>query len=775
MQESATMTEAPPETANRTLDLGLVLVFGGTMFLSALLLFLVQPLAARLLLPKLGGSPAVWNTSLVFFQVALLAGYAYAYATTRWLPIRGQIALQVVVAGAAILALPIGIPADSLPPVDSDPAGWLLQTLLLRVGAPFFALAATAPLLQRWFGATTHRSASDPYFLYALSNLGSLAALVGYPFVVEPIWGLSEQSRFWALGFAAFAFCTFVAAITVWRQVGRAATDLLDALAADRSIDRESTASSRWRQRLYWLALAAIPTSWMLAVTTRITTDLSPVPLLWIIPLSLYLLTYIVAFAPWGASWRGYVQTLFPLAVIVLAISLLFPGQWYLLGIDLIVFAIGALACHGELAHRRPSVARLTEFYLWLSIGGAVGGVLNSLVAPQIFSTVLEYPITVALACLLIPSLGKPADPLNRLAWLGGAVVILGLMLRGFPITAPRAEVFFAGPVILALGAIFWSGQTRWFAPLILALLWLDQTVLRMPGELLATRRSFFGIHRVTRDLTDRSTQFVRLFHGTTLHGLQRVEPELACEPVGYYTRSGPLGDVFNAVPPKEAEVQQVAVVGLGTGGAACYASPQRHMTFYEIDPTVLHLANEYFTHLSGCGMDHCEVILGDGRLQLAAAPDQKYNIIWLDAFSSDAIPVHLMTRDALELYLQKLAPDGVLLYHISNKYLDLTPVLANLAASAGLKARVRDDSNLSKSDLAAGRAPSRYVVLARRSADFRPLTKLPDWKPLEPRPGARVWSDDYSNVLGVLKWGTDSSQDAQKKSEDGSAGTLGL
>ncbi|MBL9123130.1 MAG: fused MFS/spermidine synthase, partial [Planctomycetaceae bacterium] len=684
--------------------------------------------------------------------VALLAGYAYAHAATRWLPIAGQIVTQLAVVGIAFVALPIAIPSDSLPPVDSNPAPWLLGTLLLRVGAPFFALAATAPLLQRWFGMTSHRSAADPYFLYALSNLGSLAALLGYPFVIEPNWGLAEQSRFWAIGFAAFGACTLLAALTVWRRPvpvrgGEKAAAELPAQPAPSLPD-----SVRWRERFYWLGLAAIPTSWMLAVTTRLTTDLSPVPLLWILPLSIYLLTYIVAFSPWGAQWHPLVQSLFPISIIALAVSLLFPGHWYLLGIDLAVFAIGALACHMELARRRPPVERLTEFYLWLSLGGAVGGTLNALVAPLLFTTVLEYPITVGLACLLLPALGRAADPITRLAWLGGTTVVLGLMLRGFPLTAPRHEIYLALVVIAALAAIFWSGRTRWFAPLILALLAFDQTVLHMPGELLARHRSFFGIHYVTRDLPERPERFLRLFHGTTLHGLQHILPERGCEPIGYYTRQGPLGDIFAAVPPRPGAVQQVAVVGLGTGGAACYAGPERFITFYEIDPAVLALANEYFSHLSVCGRENSEVVLGDGRLQLASAPDHKYQIIWLDAFSSDAIPVHLLTREALELYLQKLDPRGVLVFHISNKYLDLAGVLADLAGSLGLEARVRTDSDLTKADLAAGKAPSRYLVLARNAADVGNLARSPQWKLLVPRPAERLWTDDYSNVLGVLK-----------------------
>jgi len=754
---------------------GTLFCYRATMVTSAVLLFAVQPMIGKMVLPRLGGTPAVWTTCMLFFQAILLAGYAYAHGSIRWLGVRRQM----IPHGALLLAplcfglLPLALPGDWSSPGDAYPAVWLLALLLAAAGAPVFMVSSTAPLIQRWFAETSHPTAGDPYYLYSASNAGSMAALLGYPVVVEPLLSLPQQTRLWSAGYVILIGLCAACGWMVWRSKPDETTPRVSHAARAARAGRESSKSASTGERLLWIALALVPCSWMLAVTAYITTDIAPVPLLWIVPLALYLLSFILVFARRPPIPHRWIVRVFPLTLIPLAVSIIVADTWTKIVIHLAAFFVGALVCHGELARRRPPVARLTEFYLWMSVGGAAGGVFNALIAPALFPVLLEFPLVVTAACLLVPRTAeKPNRATDLLALLIVLLLIAPMLTSIEPDRAPtllRVATLLVGVPLLIVTTYF--RRPVWFAAVLAAVFTVDQFDAPMPGvELLETRRSFFGVHRVVVDgprpaeLGSPPPRFRRLLHGTTQHGFQHVDPSLACRPLAYYHPDGPLGDIFAALPPPSpagASPQQIAIVGLGTGAAVCYAAPGRRITFYEIDPVVRQLAldRRFFTYLSDCGQNRYEVILGDGRLALAEAGDAQYDMILLDAFSSDAVPVHLLTRDAVSLYTSKLAAGGVLAFHVSNNHLDLTGPLSDVAADAGLLCLVCRDLMQSPSEAAQmleGRAPSTYVVMARDEDHLRPLMNIARWRKTAGHPDARVWTDDFSNIVSALDWTVD-------------------
>lgn len=778
----------------------LVRLFTMTSFLSAALLFMVQPLFAKLLLPLLGGTPAVWNTCQMFFQIALLAGYGYAHLLTTRCSARTQgIVHAVVVVLAGVVSVPIQLPVGWSPPGEASPLGWLLVVLAVSVGAPFFALSATAPLLQRWLSHSRDRSAHDPYFLYAASNLGSMGILLAYPFVLEPLLRLRQQSVAWGVGYGGFAVAMLVCCLA--RTRCRASpTELVhdsDAVHEHEAVPvmrvRFNALPPTWSQRMIWLLLAFIPSSWMLGVTTHLTTDLSPVPLLWIVPLTGYLLTFVIVFSRRPLLPHGLMRTLFPVGLVSLAAATAFSELWTQIAVHLVAFGLGAMVCHGELARRRPTAAHLTEFYFWMSLGGCGGGVLHALVAPVLFPLAFEYPLTVALACLFVGfgrhdgdeadfdgparapdrersakvrrteasrSASSPHDKADsRLSGPGAirtGVVLLsaavaGLMWLCLPMTGtPNAVtwVMLGVPVLLVL---LWIDIPKVFALLVTVLLVARQIEPPIEGDVLFTGRSFFGIHRVVRRNNAHQHQLV---HGATVHGIQSLLPDRRCEPLAYYHPSGPLGDVF-ATLRDHPTGRRVALIGLGAGATVSYAEPGRRFTLYEIDPVVKRIAEspDLFRYLSDCGRDSYDIVLGDGRLKLREAASRAYGLIIFDAFSSDAIPLHLLTREAFEIYLTKLDDRGWLVFHVSNLHLDLVPVLADLAADRGLTGFVRRDLALSDAAFAAGKSPSTYVVLARDRSHLLGLPQLRDWSDTASQAKGVVWTDDYANVLSTLKW----------------------
>lgn len=726
-------------------------LYSVTLFISATLLFVVQPMFARMILPLLGGSPAVWNTTQVFYQAALLAGYGYAHLARRLAP-RRQIGLHVLLLLLPLLVLPIRVPTDSLPPIASNPAPWLLLLLTVAVGLPFFVVAASSPLLQRWFAGTGHRAAGDPYFLYAASNLGSLLALLAYPVIIERSLRLAEQSHWWTGGYLLLAALIVGCGVMVWRALQSTPAPWESPPVA------APAGEVTFKQRARWVLLAFVPASLMLSVTTYISTDIAAIPLLWVIPLALYLLTFVLVFARKPLLPHALMVELFPIAMlplVVLLASQVTQTTLRSIPIHLLAFFVVAMVCHGELARERPGPRHLTEFYLWLSVGGVLGGGFNALLAPLLFKNVMEYSLTVALGCLLLPNRAPAEQESPRARRLDWALPLgLFFLVAGLVVGLPDREWL---PYRLVLGVTFglpalicftFARRPVRFGLGVGAIMLAGVLFNGSAGRVLYAERTFFGIHRV---LLDDSGNYHVLTHGSTVHGMQSVDPARRQEALTYYTPSGPIGQVFAIFNGALAD-REIAVVGLGSGSVACHRQPGQRWTFYEIDPSVERIARDlrYFTYLRDCLPD-AEVVLGDARFSLASARSGQYSLILLDAYSSDAMPVHLITREALQLYVDKLAPGGLLAFNISNRYFDLKPVLSNLAEDAGLAYRSRDDLDVTEAERQQGKIGSQWVVLARSPDDLGRLLDDPRWLPPRPRADIPVWTDDFNSMLSAL------------------------
>ena len=722
------------------------LLYAATLFVSALLLFSIQPMFAKMVLPKLGGAPAVWSVAMVFFQTVLLAGYGYAYVLNRLLSPRWAAMFHLLLLGITAMMLPIAIaPGWGVPPQDGT-ALWLFGLFAVSIGLPFFTLSASAPLLQSWFASSGHKQAGNPFVLYAASNLGSFAALFAYPVIIEPFLTLKTQTAAWSIGFALLAvLLSFVGLLTA------------RALPAAVQAEAVGDVSANVFERMRWIALAAVPSGLVIAVTAYLTTDIAAAPFLWVVPLAIYLLTFVAVFRerPWIA--HANVVRFVPFAVAPLAVSLIGGEKVFWLtsiALNLVVFALLTLMCHGELYARRPSPRRLTEFYLCTSFGGVIGGGFAGLLAPQIFNGNYEYPILIALALLCMPGLvtGGSRKALTEAApWLvASAALALVWYVTRFQ---PSATLELPFQVLLALlaAAMLFQRQRpmRFFGLVILS---FSVTALWRPGIApIETARSFFGVHKVA-EVNDGRARL--LYHGTTIHGAQRLRNDDGTPvsgpllPQTYYYPGGPFAEAIGAVRAARGSLNHVAVVGLGTGTLACHSKGNEHWTFFEIDPEVIRIARDprRFEFLSRCAPES-PVIAGDARLTLEASAD-RYDLIVLDAFSSDTIPVHLLTREAVAGYLSKLSPHGVLLLHISNRHLDLTPVVAKVAQSLGLAAFVREDR--SAGDLLTTlKADARLVVLTRDAADAGSVAG--NWMPLRPDQSSALWTDDYSNILGIM------------------------
>lgn len=741
----ATPAAAPATPAARSRTGALLAVYTAAVFLSAFLLFLVQPLFGKMVLPMLGGSPAVWNTCMLFFQAALLGGYLYAHLSSARLSVRRQAAVHLAALALAALALPVSL-GGAAPEGGAAPIPWLLGTMAITVGAPFLVLSGTGPILQRWFSRSGHAHAADPYHLYAASNLGSALALVAYPLLMEPRMRVAGQSATWTAGYALLALLIAGCAALVWRSSQAPAA----AEAAD-SADAAPAVPLTIRERLIWVGLAFIPSSLLLGVTTFITTDLSPAPLLWVLPLALYLLSFTFVFARRPPIPHAWIVAIHPSAI---AIAVLLLASGYVekpsaaVPLHLLALFVVAMAAHGELARRRPHVRHLTEFYLWMSVGGVLGGVFNALVAPVAFREIWEYPIVLTLACLARP---WPTERMTRRGhlWyaLRAAAFIWALMYLANNDTLQPWVFLLVAAVLINLLGVLLGRQPVWLAACIGGVLFIGAlSVMREPGVLLS-ERTFFGRYKVVK--YQHGGGFHVLRHGSTLHGAQSLEGWRSREPLTYYVMHGPLGKVF-ATTADRAGRRRVAVVGLGTGTTASYAQPGEDWTFYEIDPGIERIARDtaYFTYLADSPA-RTRVVLGDARLSLARDTARTFDLILLDAFSSDAIPVHLMTREALDTYLARLAPRGLVVFHISNRYLDLEPVVAALAKDRGLVAR----AGVGPRDRRTYESTSTWVALGRTEADLGPLTADAYWWTPRVRAGVEPWTDDYSSLLTVFSW----------------------
>jgi hypothetical protein len=734
-------------------------LFAFSLFVSSALLFLIQPMIGRMVLPLLGGTPSVWNTCLVFFQATLLAGYAYAHALPGWLGERRHVLLHLGLLLLPLAVLPVALPHHWAPPDETSPVFWLFGLLLMSIGLPFFVVATSSPLLQRWFAASGHPSAHDPYFLYAASNLGSLTALLGYPLLVEPLLTLEDQSRLWMAGYGLLLLLTARCAFCCRRTV--------EAREEGPSLPTDELTSTipplGWKRRLRWLLLAFVPSSLMLSVTTYLSTDIAAMPLLWVAPLGLYLLTFVLAFARKEWISHAFLARWMPLVVLMIALVLVSEATepiGVLLALHLLALFWISLLCHSTLVRDRPPGAQLTEFYLWLSAGGVLGGLFNALLAPLLFKSVVEYPVVLVLACLLRPAPTplKNAEPGPRAHLFDFALPAAVGCLTAALIVSSQAYDLEPGPI--SIGCMFalpmvlcytFLERPIRFALGIGAVLLASSLYGGVHGRTLYRARSFFGVHRVTLDPTG---SFRMLVHGNTLHGQQSVDPARAREPLTYYTRKGPIGEVFAALHG-DARLHNVAIVGLGTGALTCYAEPGQHWTYYEIDPAVVAIARDsgQFTFFTG-GPVQPDLILGDARRKLVQSTE-RYGLLVIDAFSSDSIPIHLLTREALQIYLDHLSEDGLLVFNISNRYLDLERVLADLACQADppLVCLAQQDLNPRADEKLRGAAPSHWLVLARQRQAVAKLLRRGSWRDVPGRPDRPVWTDDYSNLLGVLKW----------------------
>ena len=741
-------------------------VFSLSIFMSAFLLFLVEPMLAKMVLPLVGGTPAVWTTSVLFFQAVLLAGYGYSHWLATRLTFRWQTAFQSVLLLAPLPLLPIHLIPGWNPPSTDSPVVWLVLVLSVAVGLPFLVLSTTSPLIQHWFSRTGHRHANDPYFLYQASNLGSTIGLLSYPFVIEPFVGLRAQGELWRFGYLAFLVMVAVALVAV----GKTRTAAPGAANPETTIVPAEPIS--WRRRVRWILLAAIPSTWMLAVTSYFTTVIRPMPLLWVIPLTLYLLSFAIVFARRPLVSRYWLNRLFPFYSLPLLGMVLLGGGgpfWFLALLHFGAFFMAALLCHGELAADRPPAGNLTEFYFWLSVGGVSGGLVTAVVAPLVLNDFHEYPLAIIGASLLRPALTMTSSRRASIAdfALPGAMATVLLLavavlsssgvlaaLNRTTVTSAatgsdlvRVLIVFAVPAVAS--AAFTRRPTR-FGLTVTAMFLLSLLPIGSQPAIFQ-QRDFFGVHKV---VTDPSGARHVLIDGGTIHGLELTDPAGRNFQTAYYSPSGPVGDLFEAEDAVAAS-WNVGVIGLGVGTMGCYARPQQRWTFYEIDPVVVQIARDrsLFTFLSDC-TPRANVVLGDGRLTLAQAPDHSYDLIALDAFGSDAIPVHLLTREALQLYLSKLRPGGVMLFNVSNRYVGLAPILAGEAATLSMVSYERVDTQVTPAQADAGKFPSDWVVIASTTDALGDLPSRPGWQILRADPNAPVWTDDFSNVLGVTRLG---------------------
>lgn len=718
--------------------------FVATILLGSFLLFLVQPMVARMALPRLGGAPNVWNSAMLVYQALLLAGYAYAHALGR-LALRRQAIVHIAVLVVAALTLPIAL-ADLPPAATGAEVLWVPLLFLATIGPLFFAVSAQAPLMQRWYAADP--AAGDPYPLYAASNLGSFAGLLAYPIVVEPLLPLRWQSAGWAIGYGVLVVLVFLSA----RALPAAKADApATAPAAD---DPIST-----RRIVLWLALSAVPSGLMLSTTTFLTTDIMAMPLLWVIPLGLYLLSFSIAFAASRRLAHVVMRSSAALVMVLGAATILLGAKGSIAAalVSVALLFVVAVALHARLYETRPSPARLTLFYLVMSAGGALGGAVTALIAPVLFDWTWEHPLLIVAAALLVPlphyarwterfSATRARPEVTMALVLALCLLAVDALARAYD-TEPRSPL--AVQSALAVVAVLMLLLVRWrlaFAGLLaltmLAVGLADQVRTSLSGD---RSRSYFGIYSVRDvDATARS-----LAHGTTLHGIQLRTPGRELEPTTYYGRTSGVGLALGAGDAVLGSNARIGIVGLGTGTLACYRRPGQTWTIYEIDPAVLALSRDgRFTFIERCAPE-ADIVIGDARLELAKAPKGALDFLAIDAFSSDAVPLHLLTDEAFKVYLGSLADDGLLLVHISNRYIDLAPPIAAVARANGLSAIQRKDIGVtmpltSSIWIALSRDPARLAALQRSSAS--------EWSVLEDT-NHPVWTDDFASILPDLNW----------------------
>jgi len=739
-------------------SIGLAVIFTVTIFLSATLLFSVQPMFTKLILPLLGGASNVWNTAMVFFQAMLLAGYIYAHLVSKYLTVKAQIVVHTCVTAAGFIFLPLAIPADIVLPESGMPTFWLLGLFGMTVGLPFFALSANAPLLQRWFSLTDHRDANDPYFLYSASNAASLIILCAYPFIIEPNTRLGGQTFSWAVGYAALLGMLIVTAVVLTRRLA--------------PVQRVETpepvfVKSGWKQKAFWIFLAFLPSSLMLGVTSYMTNNIASTPLLWIMPLALYLLTFVIVFSNKSIVTAKGLAKLFPWVVIA-GFVLLAPHLNVKIGdvalstalppivkipLLLTVYFLISLYCHAILVESRPAVSGLTEFYILMSVGGVLGGIFNALIAPVIFNAIYEFILVLALVVFLRPTgieIPKSAPNPWRLLIIGavlGFVNILALLVAG----ANLSVIVFMTACILVVSSMRFNFNAAAKIGMVVVLAVVAFVFDVFGSDRLYSDRSFYSLLsvKVEESADGKIHKFV---HGNTFHNYQLRDPKLLHIPTSYYVEGGSIHTSVEVVRETLGGNLNIAVVGLGAGAMVCYEKPGDNWMYFEIDPAVVDLARntEYFSYIDTCAPD-ADIRIGDARQKLNDVPEKSLDMVVIDAFSSNSIPAHLVTREALALYQTRMTDDGVVFFHTSNKMLDVTSVVARLAEDAGLTARYIDLDEFPGNPYASygGRAAG---ILMGPDAVMQSVTagddRFLEWTSSR---HVKVWTDDYSSIVGTL------------------------
>jgi hypothetical protein len=723
-------------------------LFVATICAGSFLLFLVQPMIARMALPRLGGAPTVWNSAMVVYQALLLAGYAYAHWLSHCAP-KVQRWTHLGLFALAGLTLPIGLLAQDLPP-DANPVFWVPMLLLGSIGPLFFVVSAQAPLMQRWFTLT---GGENPYPLYAASNLGSFAGLISFPLLVEPMMSVGQQRWLWTIGYLIL----FVLVALCSRAIPSGSVQHL-------TQDQGQTPRPDVKTMIKWIALAAIPSGFMLSTSLHLTTDIVAMPLLWVLPLGLYLLSFSVAFAD-DQRLSDLISRLAPLILLMAAAGTFADVSRYALvyaAVLLVALFSVSVALHGQMYASRPATRHLTLFYLMMSVGGMVGGIFCALVAPLVFNWAAEHPLLMIAAgfAMIRPPLFEPLERMwNERRWALPIAAVISILALIFSLSdnVEMAGLNDAVDDVAAAGLIialaFVAIGKRWpFAATVAALMltiggWERIGQGLEPGRV---TRSYFGIYTINEYDNVRS-----LVHGTTLHGLQNLKPGLERMPTTYYAPQSGVGLAMAAAPRLFGPNAHLAVVGLGTGTLACYAQPGQSVTIFEIDPVVVGIARDSgrFSYLSRCA-PNADVLLGDARLVVAHQPVGTAQILAIDAFSSDAVPIHLLTQEAFDVYGRYLAKDGLLMVHVSNRYLDLRPVVL-AAARKGWTARIRDY----EPDAAGDKlhyTPSDWIALSRNPETIDRLVAASPkdgWKPLTSDGGPIAWTDEYASILPLIRW----------------------
>ncbi len=735
-------------------DFAPVLLFSLTLFMSACLMFILQPMFGKVLLPSLGGAASVWNTCMVFYQSILFLGYLYAHFLSHRLQIYQQFRVHSLLFLLSLIFIPIGVAENNTPPTETDPTIWLLSVLWMAIGLPFFILSTTSPLLQKWFSTIGHRSSHDPYFLSIASNTGSLLALLSYPLIFEPNIGLTDQQQLWSVCFvmlcALIAFC-----MSLTRQTKTAPQIQSNHYSA-------LTVQPPLSLKLKWLILSFIPSSLLIGTTNFISTDIASVPLLWIIPLALYLISFIIVFSKYNNRVHKWI-VIFQPWIITPFLIYFFSNEKLAdytleLALHLLVFFISIMICHGELALKRPAANYLTHYYLIMSFGGMLGGLFNNFVVPFIFNDLYEYPLMIIAALLLNPYNKKKRGHLQE----NRTIIVLLSYLLFF-----AALVYFNYQQLtnnLALGVIITAIIANYFIfhKNIIYLALYSSVIASCTSPLqkhenqpLLQTRNFYGVLSVTENIqTDSGTQneiLHTLYSGSTEHGSQLMDNNRACTPLSYYGIQGPIGQLFQAYHHRN-EQWQIGIVGLGSGGLGAYAKNAQNWQFYELNPAVVNIATntKLFSYLKNC-VNRYDIHVGDARLSLEKQNALHFDLLIIDAFTSDSIPTHLLTKEAVELYFSRLNDNGLVVFHISNHYLELKQVLSDHAEKLGLSAVIQEFRPQNKLPLV---HKSDWVVLARNIHSLQPLLtgKNQNWQILQLHSSIQSWTDDFTSLASIWK-----------------------